>query len=159
MSKFQLNSCSRWNCLKARGKTIYIVINTRQYMLLLFQCNPNKRRSNWNLSTTNCYYAPRQKCTNRNSDWQSKQLDSDYDIDIAIIFNLINKYPINIISATAKIIQHSLIHVSSWVNASIGSCYAPSCCSTVWLAPRNLYCTTKTNKRASGKQEETKCKI
>ena len=35
MSKFQLNSCSRWNCLKARGKTIYIVIDTRQYIKIL----------------------------------------------------------------------------------------------------------------------------
>ena len=167
MSKFQLNSCSRWNCLKARGKTIYIVIDTRQYIEILRSscccCCSNAIQIKGDLIKI----YPQQTvtmCRARNAPTEIPigRANSLTQITI-LILQFFSIWSINILLISYLPLQklfstHWFMFLHEWMPA-LDPVMLLLLCSTVWLAPRNLYCTTKTNKRASGKQEETKCKI
>ena len=171
MSKFQLNSCSRWNCLKARGKTIYIVIDTRQYTKILRSscccCCSNAIQIKGDLIKI----YPQQTVTMRRARNAPTEIPIGRANSLTLITILILQFfsiwSINILSISYLPLQklfstHWFMFLQIFMSECqhwILLCSILLLCSTVWLAPRNLYCTTKTNKRASGKQEETKCKI
>ena len=144
---------------------MYIVIDTRQYIKILRSscccCCSNATQIKGDLIKI----YPQQTVTMRRARNARTEIPIGRANNLTLItililhlFNLIYKYPIKIIFTTAKIIQHSLIYVSSLVSASIESCYAPSCCYAQlsgWQG--GIYIAQP--KQTSGKQEETKCII